>query len=30
MLRYMLDTNFCVRVLRDRPEGVRVLKAWLS
>ena len=23
MLRYMLDTNFCVRVLRDRPEGVR-------
>ena len=23
MLRYMLDTNLCVRVLRDRPEGVR-------
>lgn len=23
MLRYMLDTNLCVRVLRDRPAGVR-------
>ncbi len=23
MLRYMLDTNLCVRVLRDRPVGVR-------
>jgi tRNA(fMet)-specific endonuclease VapC len=23
MLRYMLDTNLCVRVLRDRPEGAR-------
>lgn len=23
MLRYMLDTNLCVRVLRDRPAGLR-------
>ena len=23
MLRYMLDTNFCIRVLRDRPPGMR-------
>jgi tRNA(fMet)-specific endonuclease VapC len=23
MLRYMLDTNLCIRVLRDRPPGVR-------
>ncbi len=23
MLRYMLDTNLCVRVLRDRPAGFR-------
>jgi len=23
MLRYMLDTNLCIRVLRDRPVGVR-------
>ncbi|MEA3061154.1 MAG: tRNA(fMet)-specific endonuclease VapC [Sphingomonadales bacterium] len=23
MLRYMLDTTLCVRVLRDRPAGVR-------
>lgn len=23
MLRYMLDTNLCTRVLRDRPAGVR-------
>ncbi|NGM51367.1 tRNA(fMet)-specific endonuclease VapC [Caulobacter sp. 602-2] len=23
MLRYMLDTNLCIRVLRDRPEGMR-------
>ncbi|MDE1993004.1 MAG: tRNA(fMet)-specific endonuclease VapC [Rhizobiaceae bacterium] len=23
MLRYMLDTNFCIRVLRDRPKGFR-------
>jgi tRNA(fMet)-specific endonuclease VapC len=23
MLRYMLDTNLCIRVLRDRPEGLR-------
>jgi tRNA(fMet)-specific endonuclease VapC len=23
MLRYMLDTNVCIRVLRDRPAGVR-------
>ncbi|MGE5503237.1 MAG: type II toxin-antitoxin system tRNA(fMet)-specific endonuclease VapC [Actinomycetota bacterium] len=23
MLRYMLDTNLCVRVLRDRPPGLR-------
>jgi tRNA(fMet)-specific endonuclease VapC len=22
-LRYMLDTNFCIRVLRDRPAGLR-------
>ncbi|MDB5474811.1 MAG: PilT protein domain protein [Phenylobacterium sp.] len=24
MLRYMLDTNLCIRVLRDRPASVRV------
>ena len=23
MLRYMLDTNLCIRVLRDRPAAVR-------
>ena len=23
MLRYLLDTNLCIRVLRDRPAGVR-------
>ena len=23
MLRYSLDTNLCIRVLRDRPKGVR-------
>jgi tRNA(fMet)-specific endonuclease VapC len=23
MLRYSLDTNFCIRVLRDRPQGLR-------
>lgn len=23
MLRWMLDTNFCIRVLRDRPAGLR-------
>ena len=23
MLRYLLDTNFCIRVLRDRPPGMR-------
>lgn len=23
MLKYMLDTNLCVRVLRDRPRGLR-------
>jgi len=23
MLRYMLDTNLCVRVLRDRPQAFR-------
>lgn len=23
MLRYMLDTSLCIRVLRDRPERVR-------
>jgi tRNA(fMet)-specific endonuclease VapC len=23
MLRYLLDTNFCIRVLRDRPPGAR-------
>ncbi|WP_375383181.1 type II toxin-antitoxin system VapC family toxin [uncultured Sphingomonas sp.] len=23
MLRYMLDTNLCIRVLRDRPQLVR-------
>jgi tRNA(fMet)-specific endonuclease VapC len=22
-LRYMLDTNLCIRVLRDRPAGLR-------
>lgn len=23
MLRYLLDTNLCIRVLRDRPQSVR-------
>lgn len=23
MLRYMLDTNLCIRVLRDRPQATR-------
>lgn len=23
MLRYMLDTNLCIRVLRDRPTAIR-------
>ena len=23
MLRYMLDTNLCIRVLRDRPQSAR-------
>ncbi len=23
MLRYMLDTNLCIRVLRERPSGLR-------
>jgi tRNA(fMet)-specific endonuclease VapC len=23
MLRYMLDTNLCIRVLRDRPQDLR-------
>jgi tRNA(fMet)-specific endonuclease VapC len=23
MLRYMLDTNLCIRVLRDRPASIR-------
>ncbi|EBX4817127.1 VapC toxin family PIN domain ribonuclease, partial [Salmonella enterica subsp. enterica serovar Newport] len=23
MLRYLLDTNFCIRILRDRPSGLR-------
>ncbi|NYZ14640.1 tRNA(fMet)-specific endonuclease VapC [Azospirillum sp. RWY-5-1] len=23
MLRYMLDTDLCIRVLRDRPAGIR-------
>ncbi len=23
MLRYLLDTNFCIRVIRDRPVGLR-------
>ncbi len=23
MLRYMLDTNLCIRVLRERPQGLR-------
>jgi tRNA(fMet)-specific endonuclease VapC len=23
MLRYMLDTNFCIRVIRNRPESIR-------
>jgi tRNA(fMet)-specific endonuclease VapC len=23
MLRYLLDTNFCIRVLRDRPAAAR-------
>jgi tRNA(fMet)-specific endonuclease VapC len=25
MLRYLLDTNLCIRVLRDRPKGLREL-----
>jgi len=25
MLRYMLDTNLCIRVLRDRPQTLREL-----
>ena len=24
MLRYMLDTNICIRVLRDRPPSARI------
>lgn len=24
MLRHMLDTNLCIRVLRDRPPGLRL------
>lgn len=23
MLRYLLDTNLCIRVVRDRPSGLR-------
>ena len=23
MLRYLLDTNLCIRVIRDRPQGLR-------
>ena len=23
MLRYLLDTNLCIRLLRDRPKGLR-------
>lgn len=23
MLRYMLDTNLCIRVLRDKPQSIR-------
>lgn len=23
MLKYLLDTNFCIRVLRDKPPGLR-------
>lgn len=23
MLRYLLDTNLCIRVLRDRPQSIR-------
>ena len=23
MLRYLLDTNLCIRVIRDRPAGLR-------
>ncbi len=23
MLRYLLDTNLCIRVIRDRPRGLR-------
>ena len=23
MLRYLLDTNLCIRLLRDRPQGLR-------
>ena len=23
MLRNMLDTNLCIRLLRDRPQGMR-------
>jgi tRNA(fMet)-specific endonuclease VapC len=25
MLRYLLDTNLCIRVLRDRPQALRAL-----
>ncbi len=24
MLRYLLDTNLCIRVIRDRPAGLRL------
>jgi tRNA(fMet)-specific endonuclease VapC len=24
VLRYLLDTNLCIRLLRDRPQGLRV------
>jgi tRNA(fMet)-specific endonuclease VapC len=24
MLRYMLDTNFCIHILRDRPQSLRL------
>ena len=30
MLRYLLDTNLCVRVLRDRPAGLRLRLASLA
>ena len=23
MLRYMLDTNLCIRLIHDRPQGLR-------